>query len=141
MTSKKVSDIRRMKISKTDRKDKKTHADQDKTSKNIKTEILECIIIWQKTDAGEEYYPKKSGNCHTIYMKFSKQTKNGTIQRIFEELQGQKIIDAQSEVLCLDSTNIKVHPNASGATKKQVVNKALDAQKEANNEGTRSLCI
>ena len=46
MTSKKVSDIRRMKISKTDRKDKKTHADQDKTSKNIKTEILECIIIW-----------------------------------------------------------------------------------------------
>ncbi len=74
-------------------------------------------------------------------MKFSKQTKNGTIQRIFEELQGQKIIDAQSEVLCLDSTNIKVHPNASGATKKQVVNKALDAEKEANNEGTRSLCI
>ena len=139
MTSKKVSDIRRMKISKTDRKDKKTHADQDKTSKNIKTEILECII-WQKTDANEGYC-KKNWNWHTIYMKFSKQTKNGTIQRIFEELQGQKIIDAQSEVLCLDSTNIKVHPNASGATKKQVVNKALDAQKEANNEGTRSLCI
>ena len=61
MTSKKVSDIRRMKISKTDRKDKKTHADQDKTSKNIKSEILECIIYTVENDANEGHCQRSSG--------------------------------------------------------------------------------
>ena len=44
-------------------------------------------------------------------------SKNGTIQRIFEELQKQKIIDIQSEVLSLDSTSVKVHTDAAGARK------------------------
>ncbi len=43
--------------------------------------------------------------------------KNGTIKQIFDELQKQNVIDANHEVLCLDSTSIKVHPNASGARK------------------------
>ena len=62
------------------------------------------MIIYGRKQMQVEGIAKKFENCHTIYMKFSKQTKNGTIQRIFEELQGQKIIDAQSEVLCLDDT-------------------------------------
>ena len=61
--------------------------------------------------------PKTFGNWHTIYVKFNRWSKNGTIQRIFEELQKQKIIDIQSEVLSLDSTSIKVHPDAAGAKK------------------------
>lgn len=60
---------------------------------------------------------KKFGNWHTIYMRFSRWAKNGTIQRIFEELQKQNIIKVQSKVLCLDSTSIKVHPDACGAGK------------------------
>jgi len=43
--------------------------------------------------------------------------------------------------LLLVSFSYFVALNILTATKKQVVNKALDAQKEANNEGTRSLCI
>ena len=61
--------------------------------------------------------PKTFGNWHTIYVRFNRWSKNGTIQRIFEELQKQNIIDVQSEVLCLDSTSIKVHPDAAGAKK------------------------
>jgi Transposase and inactivated derivatives len=61
--------------------------------------------------------PKKFGNWHTIYMRFNRWTKNGTIQRIFEEMQKQNIIKTQGEVLCLDSTSIKVHPDAAGARK------------------------
>ena len=61
--------------------------------------------------------PKKFGNWHTIYMRFNRWAKNGTIQRIFEELQKQNIIKSQSEILCLDSTSIKVHPDATGARK------------------------
>ena len=61
--------------------------------------------------------PKKYGNWHTIYVKFNRWSKNGTIQRIFDELQKQNIIDIQGDVLCLDRNSVKVHPNASGAKK------------------------
>ena len=48
-------------------------------------------------------------------LKFNRWSKNGTIQRIFEELQSQNIIDVQSKILCLDSTSVKVHPDAADA--------------------------
>jgi len=61
--------------------------------------------------------PKKYGKWHTIYMRFSRWLQNGTIQRIFETLQKMHIIDNRTAVLCLDSTSIKVHPDAAGARK------------------------
>ena len=84
--------------------------------------------------------PKKFGNWHTIYMKFSRWAKNGIIQSIFDELQKQKFIDIQSEALCLDDTSIKGYPNASVARK--ISNeKYWSLKKGRNNEDTRSLCI
>ena len=50
-----------------------------------------------------------------MYIRFSRWSKNETIQRIFEELKKQNIINTQSNVLCIDSTSIKVHPDATGA--------------------------
>ena len=61
--------------------------------------------------------PKKFGKWHSIYMKFSRWSENGTIQRIFEEMQNLNIIDIRTDTLCIDSTSIKVHPNAAGARK------------------------
>ncbi len=61
--------------------------------------------------------PKKYGKWHTIYMRFNRWSKNGTIQRIFEEMQKLNIIDVRTDTLCIDSTSIKVHPNAAGARK------------------------
>ena len=87
-----------------------------------------------------EHYQKKYGNWHTIYVKFNRWSKNGTIQRIFDELQKQNIINIQSDILCLDSTSVKVHPNASGA-RNQAAIKVLAAQKGANNEDTRNMCF
>ena len=49
--------------------------------------------------------PKKYGKWHTIY------------QRIFEEMQKLDIIDVRTDTLCIDSTSIKVHPDAAGARK------------------------
>ena len=57
------------------------------------------------------------GTWHTIQVKLNRQPKNGTIQRIFEEVQKQKIINIQSEVLSLDSTSVKVHSDEAGARK------------------------
>jgi len=61
--------------------------------------------------------PKKYGNWHTIYMKFNRWSKNGTIRRIFDEMQKLNIIDIRTDVLCIDSTSVKVHPDAAGARK------------------------
>lgn len=61
--------------------------------------------------------PKKYGNWHTIYVRFNRWSKNGTISRIFEKMQKLDIIDIRTDVLCIDSTSIKVHPDAAGARK------------------------
>ena len=61
--------------------------------------------------------PKKYGKWHTIYMRFNRWSKNGTIQKIFEEMQKLDIIDVRTDTLCIDSTSIKVHPDAAGARK------------------------
>lgn len=61
--------------------------------------------------------PKEFGDWHTIYVRFNRRFKNGTIDRIFEELQNQNIIDIRTEIVCIDSTTIKVHPDAVGARK------------------------
>lgn len=61
--------------------------------------------------------PKKYGKWHTIYMRFSRWSENGTIQKIWKEMQNQGIIDTETNLLCLDSTSIKVHPDAAGVKK------------------------
>ena len=44
---------------------------------------------------------------------------DGVIQRIFNALQQEKIIAVKVEILALDSTSCKVHPDAHGALKKE----------------------
>ena len=62
--------------------------------------------------------PKEFGNWHTIYTRFSRWCKNGTLDKIFEALQKENIIDLRTDFVCLDSTSVKVHPDATGALKK-----------------------
>lgn len=61
--------------------------------------------------------PKDFGSWSTIYKKFSRWAKNGVLQRIFAALQTQEIIAIHIEVLALDSTSCKVHPDGHGALK------------------------
>lgn len=61
--------------------------------------------------------PKKYGNWHSVYMKFSWWSKNGTIQKIFDEMQKIDLIKTDTNVLCIDSTSIKAHPDTASARK------------------------
>ena len=61
--------------------------------------------------------PKEFGPWHTIYMRMSRWAKTGVLQRVFERLLEEQIIDPQ--VLGLDSTSVKVHPDGHGAPKKR----------------------
>lgn len=62
--------------------------------------------------------PKEFGNWHTIYTRFSRWCKNGTLDIIFTALQAEDIIDIRTDVVCIDSTSRKVHPDGTGALKK-----------------------
>jgi transposase len=61
--------------------------------------------------------PKEFGNWHTIYMRFNRWSKSGVIERLFAALQNQGIIEIRTEIVHLDSTSIKVHPDGTGARK------------------------
>jgi len=67
--------------------------------------------------------PKEFGNWHTLYTKITRWAKKGILQKIFEELRGNGFCD----IMFMDSTIVKVHPDATGALKKR----ALKASEKA----------
>ena len=46
-------------------------------------------------------------------------SKNGVLSRVFAALQTEGIIQINVEVVYLDSTTVKVHPDGTGALKKE----------------------
>jgi len=62
--------------------------------------------------------PKRFGNWHTIYTRMNRWSKSGVLDRIFERLQQEQIIQIKLEAVSLDSTIVKVHPDGTGALKK-----------------------
>ena len=63
--------------------------------------------------------PEKYGNWHTIYMRMNRWSKAGVLQRLFEGLQEEGIIRIKMEAVRLDSATVKVHPDRTGASKKE----------------------
>ncbi len=72
--------------------------------------MLEVSCKWMEL-------PSEYGNWHTIYVKFNRWCTNGTIDKIFEALQEESIIEIRTEIICIDIKSIKVHPDAAGARK------------------------
>lgn len=62
--------------------------------------------------------PKSMGNWHTIYTRMNRWSKAGVLDRVFARLQQEQILRIQFEVVSLDSTTVKVHPDGTGALKK-----------------------
>jgi transposase len=62
--------------------------------------------------------PEEFGNWNSIYKKANRWAKQGVLERVFIALQKEQIIHIRIEHVFLDSTSIKVHPDAHGALKK-----------------------
>src|SRR6187431_1920236 len=55
--------------------------------------------------------PKRFGNWHTVYTRMNRWSKNGVLDRVFQELQHAQIVRIKIEAVGLDSTIVQ---SASG---------------------------
>jgi transposase len=98
---------------------------------NVKTknrDFINAILYMAENGCKWRALPKYFGKWQTIYKRFSRWAKSGVMQRIFAALQAEEIIAVKVEVLAIDSTSCKVHPDAHGALK-NLVNKPLVSRK------------
>ena len=82
-------------------------------------QLINAILYVTENGCKWRALPKSYGNWHTIYVRMNRWSKNGVLQRLFEALQVENIIRIKVESICLDSTSAKVHPNGTGALKKE----------------------
>ena len=81
-------------------------------------QLINAILYIAENGCKWRALPKEYGSWHTIYVRLNRWSKNGVLQRVFEGLQAEGIIEVKVKFLCLDSTTVKVHPDACGALKK-----------------------
>ena len=82
--------------------------------------VLNAILYVAEHGCKWRGLPAHFGNWHTLYTRMNRWAKRGGLDRVFAELQRQEIIRVKVEVLSLDSTVVKVHPDGTGALKKTV---------------------
>ena len=93
-------------------------------------QLINAILYVTENGCKWRALPKSYGNWHTVYVRMNRWSKSGVLQRLFEALQIEGIIRIRMEAICLDSTTVKVHPDGTGALKKQ--ESKLSADQEAD---------
>ena len=82
-------------------------------------QLINAILYVTENGCKWRALPESYGNWHTIYVRMNRWSKNGVLARVFAALQTEGIIQINVEVVCLDSTSVKVHPDGTGALKKR----------------------
>ena len=83
-------------------------------------QVLNAILYVAEHGCKWRGLPTRFGNWHTIYTRMNRWSKNGVLDRVFEQLQRERIVRIKLEAVSLDSTLVKVHPDGTGALKKTV---------------------
>ena len=79
-------------------------------------DMLNALIYRCKNGCSWRDMPKEFGHWHVIYMRFSRWTRNGVLERVYAALSAEGLLHADANAL--DSTPVKVHPDAFGCLKK-----------------------
>lgn len=93
-------------------------------------QVINAILYVAENGCKWRSLPKEFGNWHSIYTRMSRWSKKGVLDRIFERLQHERLISIKIESISLDSTSIKVHPDGTGALKKQVHNASANPEED-----------
>ena len=83
-------------------------------------QVLNAILHVAANGCKWRALPQTYGNWHTIYTRMMRWSQAGVLDRVFEQLQRQRLMHVRIEAISLDSTTIKAHPDAAGARKKTV---------------------
>ena len=81
-------------------------------------EVVNAILYVAANGCKWRALPSHYGPWHTIYTRMSRWAKAGVLDRLFEQLQRQRLMHVRIEAVSLDSTIVKVHPDGTGAAKK-----------------------
>ncbi len=81
-------------------------------------QVLNAILYVAEHGCKWRGLPKRFGNWHTVYIRMYRWAKNGVLDRAFEKLQLEQLVRIRIEALSLDSTSVKVHPDGTGALKR-----------------------
>ena len=91
-------------------------------------QVLNAILHVAEHGCKWRGLPARFGNWHTIYTRMNRWSKNGVLDRVFEHLQREQIVRIKLEVMSIDSTNAKVHPDGTEALKKTAPNPSADPE-------------
>ena len=80
--------------------------------------MLNALLYMDENGCKWRALPEKYGKWHTVHQRIRRWAENGALAIIFEALQKKLLIDIEIEVVALDSTCVKVHPDGTGALKK-----------------------
>ena len=80
--------------------------------------VLNALLYVAEQGCKWRGVPKRFGNWHTIYTRMNRWSKAGVLDRVFERLQREQIVRIKIEAVQLDSTIVQVHPDGTGALKK-----------------------
>jgi transposase len=79
--------------------------------------LLDALIYRCKNGCSWRDLPKEFGNWHVIYMRFSRRAKNGVMKKVYAALSAEGL--QRVSAYAMDSTSVKVHPDAFGCLKKR----------------------
>jgi transposase len=80
--------------------------------------LLNVLISIGENGCKWRALPETFGPWHTIYMRLNPWARNGVLERFFSALRAEGLTGMK--VFFLDSTAIKVHPDAHGTMKKAI---------------------
>ena len=80
-------------------------------------EFLEAVLHLQRTGSPWRDLPPELGYWHAVYMRFRRWEARGVWQRLWQKLQAEPFAGARA--LLLDSTTVRAHQHAAGASKKK----------------------
>ena len=79
--------------------------------------LLAALIYRCENGCSWRALPQHFGPWHVIYVRFNRWAKSGVLERVYIALTKEGL--RTMNVVALDSTAIKVHPDAHGARKKR----------------------
>ena len=82
-------------------------------------QFLNAILYVAENGCKWRSLPKEYGNWHTIYVRMNRWSKSGVLDKVLTAFKAEGIININVDVVCLDSTTVKVRPEACGALKKE----------------------